>query len=356
MLIRDGADGDRGGLALIRLGKGEKQTSVLFKFASQGMGHGHFDRLGFLLYDKGQEIIPDYGAARFLNVAAKEGGRYLPENNTWAKHTVAHNTLLINQKSHYNGKLRAAEASNPELVFAELDDLAIQIVSATDENCYQGVVLNRTLALLEVEGRSYLIDLYNVKNESEGDYDLPVYFNGQILDANYEYKRLDEYKTLGDKSGYQHLIVDSEAKNLPSTASLTWMKDKGFYTLSTLTDDNTEFIITRLGANDPNYNLRKQMGMMLRFPKSKNKKLLTVYEMHGNYNPASELVQQSEGSVKNLKLIEGDEEKVLIQLELKNEKTIQLLLDLTFSKSVKNEIEIDGAKMSWEGNYKLLIN
>lgn len=356
MIIQDGSDGNKGGLALLRTGEPENQTSLVFKFASQGMGHGHFDRLGINLFDKGNEVIPDYGAARFLNVVAKEGGRYLLENETWANQTIAHNALVINERSHFNGKVNNAEASSPKLVFADFEDPAVQIVSATDENCYEGAVLNRTLALLELDGRTYLIDLFTIENENSAQYDLPVYFNGQIIDANFNYARLNQYKILGKDNGYQHLIVDAEAKDLPSTSSLTWMNGNGFYTVSTLTDSNSEFFITRLGANDPNYNLRNQMGMLFRFPNSKNKKLLTVYEMHGNYNPVSEAVSNSEGSVKSLQLIEADEEMLAVQLELKNNKKIQLLLDMKFTGSSKNEMTVNGESVSWEGNYKVITN
>jgi hypothetical protein len=134
------------------------------------------------------------------------------------------------------------------------------------------------------------------------------------------------------------------------------MNGTGFYTMSTLADYNTEFFLTRLGANDPNYNLRNQTGMLLRFPNSKDKKLLTVYEMHGNYNPVSEAVMFSEGSVKELQLIEGDAENVAVLLKLKNDKTIQLLIDLKFANSVKNEMVVNEKTVSWEGNYNLITN
>lgn len=355
MLISDGKKGDKGGLALLRLGESEQQTSVLFKFSSQGMGHGHFDRLGINVYDRGEEIIPDYGAARFLNVVAKDGGRYLDENETWAKHTIAHNTLVINGQSNFNANLRDAEASHPQLVFADLENPQIQVVSATDSMCYAGAVLNRTLALFSVEGRTYLIDLFNVQNEKENQLDLPVYFNGQILNANFKYNRLNQYKILGEKHGYEHLIVDAESAQLPQTASLSWMQGNSFYTVSALTSSSTKFFVTRLGANDPNYNLRSQMGLVWRNPGEKNTKLVTVYEMHGNYNPVSEAVSQSEGSVKKIGLFEGENENVALLLGLKNDKKIQLLLDLKFEGTIQNEIRVDGQIFTWQGNYKLNI-
>lgn len=354
MIIRDGRDGNSGGLALLRTGSNDDQTSLLFKFSSQGMGHGHFDRLGIVLYDKGKEVMPDYGAARFLNVVAKEGGRYLPQNDSWAKQTVAHNTLVIDEQSNFNGKLKPAEEHSPQLILADLENPDLQIVSATDENCYEGAKLNRTLTLFEVNGRTYLIDLFNVKNNSSSQLDLPVYFNGQILDTNFDYTRLDRYSVLGKENGYQHLVVDARAIDLPATARITWMKDNGFYTLSAITDSETEFFVTRLGANDPDYNLRNQMGMLLRFPKSKDRKLVAVYELHGNYNPVSESVLHSEGSVQSLELIEGADEKVAVLLNLKDGTKIKLFLDLTFSSSDNNELRLDGEPLRWQGNYKLV--
>ncbi len=355
MIIRDGANGKEGGLALLRMGEPENQTSVVFKFASQGMGHGHFDRLGINLFNKGNEVLPDYGAARFLNVEAKEGGRYLPENKTWANQTIAHNTLVINEQSDFNGNLNDAEESSPELVFADIENKDIQIVSATDDKCYDNASLNRTLVLFEVDGRTYLVDIFNVKNEKEAQLDLPIYFNGQISNTNFDYTRLNKFKVLGKDNGYQHLIIDAKAKDLPSASSLTWMNGSGFYSASTLSNANTEFFITRLGANDPNYNLLPQMGMLFRYPQSKNPKLLTVFEMHGNYNPVTEAVSNSSGSIKNLRLIEGDDEKVAVEMELKNRKKIQVLLDLKFANSSDNEMAVNGELVKWQGNYKVII-
>src|SRR3546814_18508286 len=75
------------------------------------MGHGHFDRLGWFYYDETGAVVTDYGAARFLNVEAKHGGRYLPENDSWASATIAHNTLVVDEQSHFAGDWKAGEKS-----------------------------------------------------------------------------------------------------------------------------------------------------------------------------------------------------------------------------------------------------
>jgi hypothetical protein len=355
MIIKDGKNGEMGGLALLRMGENEEQTSVLYKFSSQGMGHGHFDRLGFILYDQGKEIIPDYGSARFLNINAKDGGRYLPENETWSKQTVAHNTLVVDGQTNFNSNLENAEKYSPHLIFSSFENNNFQIVSAIDSNCYEGVVLGRTLTFLKVDERKYLVDIFDVKNTKTSKYDLPVYFNGHFIASNFPLYRKDGFEVLGNNNGYQHLKVEARAKNLPETASVTWMNGNGFYTMSAITSSNSEMVLTRLGANDPNYNLREQQGLMLRWSGMANAKFLTVFEIHGNYNPVSEMVMQSEGSIKNLRLVSGKEEKVWVEMELKNDKKIQLLMDLKFKGAALNEIIVDGTPIQWKGNYELLI-
>ncbi|WP_173073224.1 alginate lyase family protein [Tenuifilum thalassicum] len=354
IVIRDGKNGDAGGLAILRMGKNEKQTSVLFKFTSQGMGHGHFDRLNLNIFDRGVEIVPDYGAARFINVVAKEGGRYLNENKTWAKQTIAHNTLVINQKSNFNGSVKLADKFSPKLLFTDLSNANIQMVSAIDENCYKNDTIQRTLALIEFGDRKFLIDLFNIKGIGRVQYDLPTYFNGQIIDSNFEIQRLNQYKILGNNNGYQHLVIDAESRAFDSLARVTWAIGTGFYSLTTITNTHTNFYVVRLGANDPNYNLRNQQGFIFRGELAGSGKILSVYELHGNYNPSTEAVLGSESAIDSCKLFD-DNDRVAVYVTLKNGKKIGLFIDLSFSGSNSNRVKVDNSVVTWQGNYKLTI-
>ena len=51
------------------------------------------------------KLLQDYGLARFVNIEQKGGGNYLKENKTWAKQTIAHNTITQNETSHFNGEV-----------------------------------------------------------------------------------------------------------------------------------------------------------------------------------------------------------------------------------------------------------
>jgi len=131
-LLRDGPDGERGALAILRAGGGhpddEQGQTLVMKNTAQGMGHGHFDKLNWLFFDNGQRVATDYGSARFLNVEAKSGGIYLPENTSWAKQTIAHNTLVVNEQSHFGGDWRLGEKHAPTpLLFAQARKVALLI-------------------------------------------------------------------------------------------------------------------------------------------------------------------------------------------------------------------------------------
>jgi oligo-alginate lyase len=97
----DGADGTHGGVAVLREGAADKLQTAVLKASSQGQGHGHYDRLNLLWYDGSTEVFGDYGFARYVDIESKRGGEYLPENSTFAKQTVVHNTLTVDQKSHF---------------------------------------------------------------------------------------------------------------------------------------------------------------------------------------------------------------------------------------------------------------
>ena len=58
----------------------KEEIELVFKYAAQGSSHGHYDKLSYSLYDNGNEVLQDYGLARFVNIEQKGGGNYLAEN------------------------------------------------------------------------------------------------------------------------------------------------------------------------------------------------------------------------------------------------------------------------------------
>jgi len=209
MRLGDGVDGTEGALDLLRASADPNGLAVVVKNTSQGLGHGHFDKMGILVFDAGHEILRDYAAARFLNVEAKYGGHYLPENNAYAKQTVAHNALVVDETSHFGGDVDIGNANAPTL--GEFIDAGnVKLTSAEIETAYEGI-----------------------RTETPHSYDLPFHYNGHLIDTNFEVQA-DPFKRepLGANNGYQYLWKVAEAEPVDGFAQITWLLDKKFYSVS----------------------------------------------------------------------------------------------------------------------------
>ncbi|WP_243745469.1 heparinase II/III family protein [Segetibacter sp. 3557_3] len=314
--IKDGNEGNKGGVGILRTGPNADQQCIVFKAASQGMGHGHFDRLNFLYYDNGGEVITDYGSARFINIETKSGGDYLPENKSWAKQTIAHNTVVVDKTSHFNGNVDSGELYHPNLVyFSPRADM--QIVSATEENAYSGVKLMRTMGLVTMAGfeKPLMIDVFKVSSETAHDYDLPFWYAGHITNAplkmNTNKTRLEP---LGSDNGYQHIWLNATG-TATGTGSVTFLNNKRFYTNSFLADSSTRINFVTLGANDPNFNLRSEKGFILSPPKKKSHTFISLVESHGKTNPVAETTSGFTGSIRSIKMITDRDDSTVFEFE-----------------------------------------
>jgi len=75
--LKDGFDGTAGGIGILRADGSKEELTLVMKYSSQGLSHGHYDKLSFSYYDGGEEVLQDYGLARFVNIEQKGGGNYL---------------------------------------------------------------------------------------------------------------------------------------------------------------------------------------------------------------------------------------------------------------------------------------
>ncbi|MCK7598146.1 heparinase II/III family protein [Microbulbifer sp. CAU 1566] len=354
--FRDGKDGDEGALVVLRQ-QIDGDQALLFKPAAQGMGHGHFDKLTWQFYDRGEEIVTDYGAARFLNVEAKNGGRYLEENETWAKQTVAHNTLVVDETSHFDNNLKVANQNHPSLLFFHADD-QVKISAAEINSAYPGVSLKRTLALVNnpESGNSFAIDVFDVESTKKHQLDLPLHYNGQLVDTSFKLQGFtDSLKALGTNNGFQHLWLKARGKPESGLAQVTWLNDNGrFYTQSSLVDGETELLFTELGANDPNFNLRSEKGFITRRDGVKTHTFVSVLEPHGEYNPSREFTLEAESQVQALQHRQaGDLE--LIAIGMKDGATQLLAYNRSSNvpEDLENIFEYDGRQYQFSGRAKL---
>ena len=348
----DGVNGDEGGLGLLRYG--DEDLTLLFKYTAQGLSHGHYDKLSFSLYSQGDEIMQDYGMTRFVNIGQKGGGNYLPENKTWAKQTIAHNTLVQDQTSHFDGRYEVGSQHHSDLHFFDSSNKNVQVISAIDTNAYPGTKMHRTMAMIkdnEFE-KPFMLDLFKAESKTEHQYDLPFYYLGQILDTNFDLSAPKTLNALGDKNGYQHLYLEASGQANDGNTKFSWMDNNQFYTLTTVTKANDKVLLSRVGANDPDFNLRRDPAVILSRPKTSDTLFASIIEPHGNYNVVSESAQNSTSQVSELEVLQDDADYTAVSMKTVNGSTrIFIVSNIDVDVSTQHKVELNGAIYRWSGPY-----
>lgn len=354
----DGPAGDEGGVGILRAkGDNDGTTCLVMKYSAQGMGHGHFDKLSYSLYNETGEVIQDYGAARWVNIDQKGGGRYLPENNTWAKQSIAHNTLVIGETSHYNGDIRVGEKEHPDLYSFEASDPAFQLVSAKATNVYPGRELHRSQWLLRDSAFAYplLIDVFRASGPVVATHDLPTWYQGQLLQTNFPYQTNNQLQPLGGNHGYQHLWAEAAAFPDTNLLRVNFFNRGIFYTQSTVARPGDECLFVRLGANDPSFNLRRDQAFILRRRAVADATFVSVLESHGSYDPREEVAHDPYGHVTALRLLVDTNQYTAISF--RHEGGIEwlvLMANQDAEPSRNHQLIINGTTYQWQGVHHLI--
>ncbi|HEY5909772.1 MAG TPA: heparinase II/III family protein [Verrucomicrobiae bacterium] len=182
------------GNAILASGAGSKAAWLCLKYGPHGGGHGHPDKLNFVLYGLGQVIAPDPGTANYG----------VPIQGGWFRTTLAHNTLTVDEKSQKpaEGRCEAFIATNNfSAVMAEAGPI------------YDGVEFHRTVALI---GTNLVVFLDQVRSEARHVYDL-AYHNRGLLPA---LPGIAAFET-PNKPGYSYLR-DSKERTSSSALQLTF--------------------------------------------------------------------------------------------------------------------------------------
>ena len=349
--LRDGINGKKGALAIIR--NNENNQTIVMKNTSHGLNHGHFDKLSWIFYDNNNEIVQDYGSARFLNVVQKNGGHYLKENNSFAKQTIAHNTLVVNETSQFNGDWKVSQNHAPEILFFQ-DTKGLKITSAKFEDAYEGVIQERTIASVHIESLEFpiVVDFYSINSNKKNKYDLPLYYNGHLISqtGNLSYHKVP--KILGNSSGYEYIYEKGFMNAQNSLEKITWLKDNRFYTVSIATEDDSEILFGQLGANDKNFNLRSENLFIHRVDNKSNHNYLSVLEPHGEYNPRYEFTKNPTSSLKSLNGI-VDGEITLIKLLFLDDSEYHLVFTKIGDDETSHNYTTQLNNYEWKGHSRL---
>lgn len=354
----DGHDGKQGGLGILRFGKGRDQSMLLMKYGVHGEGHGHFDKLHFIFYDQQRQVVPDYGFARWVNVEPKFGGRYLPENKSYAKQTVAHNTVTVDQISQNSGNRKEADRVHGLRHFFDSSDPDIQVVSARAIDHYPGVEMQRTMFLINDERLDYpaVVDLYHLRSDQKHEYDYVLHYNGQMITTNVAYTRYDSLQMpMGKGYGYQHIWKTARAE-IDGNLRFTWLDGGRYYSLTTAQVSDGKVLFGRIGANDPSFNLRSEPLIILR-DTGDDYLFASVIEPHGYFIEAAEKSANARGTIQSIEIIGHSDKGSIIGITGKDNLQWRVMVNNgPAGDTDEHRLEFNDKTYKWTGNYKVDLN
>jgi hypothetical protein len=146
------------GNAILAAGRGPNATWLCLDYGPHGGGHGHPDKLGFVLHAGGRVIANDPGTANYG----------VPIQAGWYRTTLAHNTLIVDETSQ-----KAADGKC--LAFLATSDFSAVLASAG--KIAEGVRFHRAIALL---GTDLLIFVDLVDADREHVFDLAYHNAGKV--------------------------------------------------------------------------------------------------------------------------------------------------------------------------------
>ncbi len=358
MELTDGAKGTEGGIGILRSPNTDTDLCVVMKYSKHGMGHGHFDKLSISMYHDEAEVYQDYGSARWVNIEQKDGGGYLKENTTWAKQTIAHNTVIVDQKSQFEGNVRQADLHHSSPYIFDVSDKAAQVMSAKEDSAYPGVALHRTIALIESDHfeNPVVLDLFRVTaDDTHESYDLPYYFHGEVMKTNFLIEQSPGFESLATDHGYQHLGVEATGVPKDDNVMLNWFYKNRFYTLTTVASGTDQLIFGRVGKSDPLFNLRRDPVFIQRVKDKQDVIFVSTTECHGQYSPVTEIASNAYGQVKEIKILKNNDQYSIVQVEVKTGESMVFALSNNNSlATTQHKVQVGKEEIAWSGPFTLI--
>ena len=351
----DGSDGTSGGLGILRMGDGMEQSMLLMKYGVHGGGHGHFDKLHFIFFDQGRQVIRDYGFGRWVNVEPKFGGRYLPENDSYAMQTIAHNTVVVDGVTQNMWDEDAAESMSAKRHFFEAEEAHAIAMSARADTYYDGVDMQRTMLLVKDESLLYpvVVDLYRLTSNTTRQYDYPLHYSGQNITSNLQFEtNTNAMQPLGSSHGYQHIWHTAQART-DSSIQFTWLDGHRYYSLISSAWPESEVHLGRIGANDPNFNLQSYPLLVLR-RQAENMLFASVIEPHGYFNEARERSVQARPRITGVNVLGHSDVASVIEITGQEGLHWRIVVS-NQSEGVtgRQEVSFGDQSFQWTGNYQV---
>ena len=262
--------------------------------------------------------------------------------------------MTQNQASHFGGNYEIGSTFHSELKFVDTSRDDVQIVSAVETNAYPGTDLQRTMAMIKLDAsaKPFIVDIMRIDSATKNQYDLPYYFMGQVLETSFDYEAPTVLAALGEENGYQHLYLEAKGKPASESSQFTWLQEGKFYTLTAATALADDLIFARIGANDPDFNLRRDAALIIRRADTQSTVIAAVIEPHGSYSPISELSVDPKSSVAHVSVVHDDAKYTAVRIEDRQQQSSLLVVANSEAvPSKKHKLKVDGQVYRWTGPY-----
>ncbi len=141
------------GMAVLQAPQRGADCRALAMYYGRMYGHGHHDRLNYLLYVDDIVMVPDMGYPLYTGQWPKRFG--------WVDHIISHNTCMVNDTNpdsqSFSGKTKLFAQTGP-----------VRVVDVDGGDVYEGVTTyRRCMTMVDVdETNSYVLDLFWVRGGS----------------------------------------------------------------------------------------------------------------------------------------------------------------------------------------------
>jgi hypothetical protein len=218
VILRSGATGEG------RVNEHIPSNYIALDYGPHGGGHGHPDKLGFVLYGQGKLLAEDPGCIAYGNPA--QGG--------WFRQTLSHNTVVVNGKSQ-----KPCTGTLQFTAFAG----GLGLCSARADEAYDGVRLRRSMALLG----DRVIDVVLCEAQDESTFEL-AYHNRGAVECALPFAPLAEAPT-GD--GYSW-AKEWRSAPAPEAWRAVWRQADGpTLTFAQAAADAPRDVLTAIGMGNP---------------------------------------------------------------------------------------------------------
>lgn len=347
--LGDGPHGAQGGVGILR-SQTDDQSMALMWYGQHGsiarlhsaLNHGHFDGLHLSLFNRGREFLRDYGFGRWVNVEPKFGGRYLPENHSYCKQTVAHNTVVVDGQSQHGGHSLAAEKRWGQRHFFVAGHQAGQGMSARLHDYYPGVEQQRTVLMLSLPEFSapLIVDVFSLSSDKPHCYDYCLHHLGQMVRSDVALKVATTLKPLGENHGYQHLWACARGVVAPGDPALfSWLDGDCYRTLVSAFPAGGELIIARTGASDPHFNLRNEPALLLR-THGTNAVFASIFETHGYFDEATETSFGARGHVLKVNVVSHDQRLTELNIQCSADRMLTVRINNSAAPTAENAFSV----------------